>query len=411
MRILFLTQWFEPEPVFKGLAFAKELRDAGHEVDVITGVPNYPNGVVYPGYRVKWWHTTMIEGIRVTRVPLYPSHDSSAIARSLNYLSFGAASCLYGCLMPRKHDVMYVYHPPMSSGVAGAIIGMLRRVPFVIDVNDLWPESLTPAGMVRNRWVISLVGAVCSWVYRRAAKIVVVTPGMRDLLIERGVPADKLSVIYNWSDEQALQLPPADATAAVAVKLGMEGRFNVVFAGTMGKSQALGTAIRAAKRIEAIEPKVQMVFVGGGVEVDNLKQLALTLGTTNVRFVPRMPMNEVGSVLAAAQVLLVHLKDDPLFRITIPGKTQAYLGVGKPILIAVIGDAADLIRWSGGGRLALPEDEASLTATILEMARMPADELAAMGARGKDYYNEHLLLATGASKFLALLHSIARRSR
>lgn len=404
MRILLLTQWFDPEPAFKGLVFAKALQEAGgHDVEVLTGFPNYPDGKLYPDYRVTWLQRETLNGIPVNRVPLYPSHSSSAVARVLNYASFAISSFAYGAFAAAKADVIYVYHPPVTAALSAALISMVRRVPFVLDINDLWPDSLRASGMLRNKWALALAGKVCMWTYGRASRITVGTPGTRDCLIERGVPPERIEVIYNWCDEQALRLPDV----VDGSKFGMEGRFNVVFAGTMGKGQALDAVIRAAKLVQEVDQRVQFVFVGGGIEVNNLKKLAAELHVGNVRFVNRMPPNEVGRVLAAADVLLVHLKNDPLYKITIPSKTQAYMSVGKPILMAVEGDAAQLVASAGAGYSAMPEDEASLADAVVRMARLPAASLAEMGIRGAEFYASNLSLAIGTQRFLDLLHTAA----
>jgi glycosyltransferase involved in cell wall biosynthesis len=391
-----MTQWFDPEPAFKGLVFAKGLRDAGHEVEVVTGFPNYPGGKVYPGYRIKWLQRDQMDGVLVNRVPLYPSHDSSAIGRVLNYVSFAVCACICGIFGVRKADVIYAYHPPMPVGLAAAVVGMFRRTPFVVDINDLWPDTLEATGMMRSKLALRIVDKLCQWIYRRASRITVGTPGFRRRLIGRGVPAGKIEIIYNWCDEQALQLP----RQASPGEFGMEGRFNVVFAGNMGKAQALHSVIRAAKQVRLIAPRVQFVFVGDGIEARNLQSLAKDLRIDNLRFLPRMPMAEVGRVLAAADVLLVHLKDEPLFEITVPSKTQAYLAVGKPILMAVKGDAARLITDSGAGVCALPENEESLVNAVLDLARMPSAALDEMGKRGSEYYARHLSIAVGVERFL-----------
>lgn len=405
MRIQFITQWFEPEPTFKGLAFARALKEAGHDVEVITGFPNYPAGVLYPGYRIRFLQRETIDGVLVNRVPLYPSHSSSGLARAFNYVSFAVSSCLFGIFGAGDADVIYVYHPPLTTSISAAIVGFFRRTPFVIDVNDLWPDTLRATGMIRSERLLGIAGRVCSWTYRRAARIVVGTPGFRRKLIERGVPEVKIDLIYNWSDEVALRAAPPAEMKPVD---GLAGRFNVVFAGTMGKAQGNDAVVRAAKLVEAAAPSVQFVLVGGGIEVDNLKALARSLDCRNLLFLPRMPMNQIGAVLERADVLLVHLRADPLFEITLPSKTQAYMGAGKPVLMAVKGDAADLISAAGAGRCALPGDEASLAATVIELARTPAAELAAMGRRGADYYSEHLSLRIGAGKFVDVFRRAAK---
>jgi len=405
MHILLISQWFEPEPTFKGLVFAKSLKRAGHEVEVITGFPNYPGGKLYPNYKIKWLQKEIIDEVRVNRVPLYPSHDSSAIRRVLNYVSFAASACLYGIFGVRKPDVIYVYNPPMSVAFAAAVVSLIRRTPFVVDICDLWPDSLEASGMIRSKRVLGWAGKVCQWIYRRASRIAVVTPGFRQKLIERGVPSAKIEIVFNWCDEHALRLP----THVNRNEYGMGERFNVVYAGNMGKAQALDAVIRAANRVQLIDPRIQFVFVGDGIELENLKVLARELQVGNLRFLPRMPVTEVGKVLAAADVLLVHLKDETLFEITIPAKTQAYMAAGKPILMAVKGDAARLIERSGAGLCALPGNEESIADAVLRMAGLPSATLDEMGKRGSEFYAHNLSMAVGVEKFLTLFNTVVAR--
>lgn len=405
MRILLLTQWFDPEPTFKGLLFARKLQQLGHEVEVITGFPNYPGGKLYPGFRQTWRSRENIEGIVVTRVPLYPSHDGSAVKRLLNYFSFALTSCLYGIFGAKKADVIYVYHPPMTVGLSGALIGLFRNTPFVYDIQDLWPDTLRATGMIGNERALSVVSSVCNWIYRRASHVVVLSPGFRKLLIERGVSDSKMSVIYNWCDETSLQIPEH-----TGVDLSfMDGRFNVVFAGNMGKAQALNIVIDAAKIVVSQNAQVQFVFVGGGIEVDNLKKMSAELALQNVRFLPRMQMNEVGAVLAKADALLVHLKDDPLFEITIPSKTQAYLAVGKPILMAVGGDAADLVLRADAGIAVKPENADSLADGVLQMAKLPVERRETMGKNATEFYARELSLDVGVERFMKVFNQVIAR--
>lgn len=395
MKILLLTQWYDPEPSFKGQAFARELCRRGHDVQVITGFPNYPGGKVYAGYKIKPFQREQIEGVDVCRLALYPSHDGSGVKRALNYISFAASSCLFGIFGARKPDVIYAYHPPLTVGMSAALIGMFRRTPVVYDIQDMWPDTLKATGMLSNPRALALIGRACAWVYRRARSLVVLSPGFRDLLLARGVPSSKIEVIYNWCDEAALRVP-----ASAVIPECMNERFNVVFAGTMGYAQALDVVIEAAGKVASVNPAIQFVFVGGGVDVDRLKAIAAKVSPTNVTFIPRVPMNEVGSILNAADVLLVHLRDDPLFSITVPSKTQAYMAVGRPILMAVRGDAAELVRASACGEAVEPENAGEIAGAVLRMAALSPDERQRMGQRGADWYRQELSLETGVSRFI-----------
>ncbi|QLI83154.1 glycosyltransferase family 4 protein [Chitinibacter fontanus] len=404
MRILLITQWFDPEPTFKGLVFARALRAEGHEVEVITGFPNYPNGKIYPGYRIKWRQVEQVDGIRINRVPLFPSHDGSAVKRVLNYASFAISSCLYGIFAVRKPDVVYVYHPPLTVGLSASVVSCFRRVPFVYDIQDLWPDTLAATGMINNKRALSIVSSLCGFVYKSASKLVVLAPGFKEKLIERGVAPEKIEVIYNWCDEQALQ----DVASINSHEIGLNERFNVVFAGNMGKAQGLDSVLDAAKLVLISSPQVQFVMVGGGLEVELLKKRVESEQISNVLFLPRMPMNEVGKVLAAADVLLVHLKDDPLFAITIPSKTQAYLAVGKPILMAVRGDAADLVTQSHAGLSVAPENAVEMAKGIENLAKKSPEELSVMGGNAAKFYQQHLSVQVGVRKFIAIFSAVLK---
>ena len=398
LKILILSQWFEPEPCAKGLAFATALRDLGHSVEVLTGFPNYPGGKLYPGYGLKPVRVDTIDGLRVVRAPLYPSHDSSAMRRIFNYASFAASALVVGMLCTRRPDVIYVYHLPATAGVAGVMMSKLRGVPFVFDVQDLWPDTLRATGMMQNRRALALVERVCQFVYRRAARIITVSDGIRDTLVARKVPADKIDVVYNWCDEAAIQAGTAAPPPAV-----MAGRFNIVFAGTMGKAQALEAVLQAARLVAVSRPDIQFVFIGSGVELDRLKALKQELALDNVVFVPRVPSSEVGAYLKAADALLVHLRDDPLFEITIPSKTQAYLAVGKPILLAVKGDAARIVEEGNCGVVARPEDPVDIAAAACRLYNMGADGRAVLSANAARHYVAKFSLAIGARRSMDTL--------
>lgn len=407
MRVLMLTQWFEPEPTFKGVSFARALMEQGHEVEVVTGFPNYPEGRVYPGYRIQLTHREVIEGIRVLRVALYPSHDANAIRRVANYVSFGASAAVFGTLLTRRADVIYAYHHPPTTGLAAAVVGAVHGTPFLLDIQDLWPDTLAATGMIRDRRVLWFVDQLNRWVYRRAAALVVNSPGFKAALVERGVPEHKIEVIRNWSPEDQLRMPEGSETEAAT---RLEDRFTVMFAGTAGKAQGLGAVLDAAKLLQETNPEVRFVLIGGGVEAGALEERAKNAALDNVRFLPRLPVAEIGLELAGADVLLVHLRDDPLFEITIPGKTQAYLSVGKPVLMAMRGDAARLIDESGGGVVCRPDDPEDLARAVRELARMEPAALAAMGARGQAFYRSNLSLEIGMRSFSKVFERV-RRSR
>ena len=397
MRILLLSQIFDPEPNVKGLMFARELTKRGHEVEVLTGFPNYPGGKVYPGYRIRPWTRENIDGISILRVALYPSHDKSASRRVLNYLSFAGVAALLGPLLVKKPDIVYVYHPPATIGLAAAAIGFFCQVPFVYDVQDLWPDTVAQSGMMTNPILMELLARWCRFVYRRAHHIVVLSPGFKSELVRRGVPEAKVDVIYNWCDEAAIQ--PKAPDPELASKLGLLNRFNVMFAGTMGTAQALGSVLDAAALCQYTLPNVQFVLVGTGIERATIEKKAADLKLSNVLFLPHQPMSAMGNLLAIADVVLVHLKDHPLFRITIPSKTQAYMASGKPIIMGVRGDAANLVSQSGCGLICEPENARSIAEAVARFAAMSDQQRSAMGEAGKEFYRHQLSFGSGVNRF------------
>jgi colanic acid biosynthesis glycosyl transferase WcaI len=402
MRILFVTQFFDPEPFYKGLGFATELARRGHEVEVLTGFPNYPGGKVYPGYRIRPWRREKIGAVSIVRVALYPSHDRSFIGRSLNYATFAVSAAIMGAALVRRPDVILVYHPPVTTGCAALALQLLLRAPFVYDVQDLWPDTLAATGMVRSGFVMRAIGRLCRLIYSRATCIAVLSSGFRERLIARGVPPEKISVILNWAAEEGSarlvgELPEDEA------KL-LRGRFNVVFGGNMGPAQGLGTVLAAAAIAATRLPDVQFVLVGSGVDTEGLRRRAQKEGLSNVLFLPRRPPAAMPALFERANVLLVHLRDDPLFAITIPSKTQAYLMAGRPIILAVRGDAAELVRASGGGIACVPGDPHALVGVVAEFREMSDAERSTMGRSGQVFYKERLSLQHGVTQFLAVLH-------
>lgn len=409
VRILIITEFFDPEPTIKGLAFATALAARGHQVQVLTGFPNYPNGRLYSGYKLRPVQRERHGNVEVVRVPLFPSHDRSAARRVATYLSFAASASLIGPLVTTRPDVVYVYHPPATVALAAMARTALRRVPFVIDIQDLWPDTLRATGMVNSRAVLKVVDMWCRRVYASAARVVVLSPGFRDALVSRGVPANKIDVIYNWATEDA------DAHTDAVSPRESAGFFDVVFAGTMGLAQALDVVLDAARIVAESDPGIRFVLIGGGVDKPRLERRAEAMQLENVRFLPPRPMQQMRSVLQSADALLIHLKDDPLFRITIPSKTQAYLQAGRPILIGARGDARDLVERAQAGIGFEPESPGALAEAVLALARQSPAARGEMGNRGRRYYESHLSVARGVDAFVCVFEKArdpaARRSR
>ena len=403
-RLILLTQWFDPEPTFKGLLFARALQDRGYDVEVVTGFPNYPGGKVYEGYRIRPIQRETQDGVAITRLALYPSHDGRALPRIANYVSFCLSVFIYLTLFARRADVIYTYHPPLTVGLAAAMAKLFRRTLTVLDVQDMWPDTLAATGMLNASLPLRIVGAVCRWVYARMTHIVVLSPGFKKLLISRGVPAEKVTQIYNWADESAISAAGANRPAVMPD----DGRFRLLFAGNMGLAQNLDVVIDAAQIVGHSNDKVDFCFLGGGLDTERVRKRASDEGLSCAHFFPKVSMAEVGSYLSAADCLLVNLRPDPLFEITIPSKTQAYMSAGRPIIIAVAGDAAALVEEAGAGIAVPPGDTQALANAVLKMAAMTGEERTTMANAARDYYDRHLSLDCGVGAFDTLFQAIRR---
>ena len=401
-RVLIITQWFDPEPTFKGLLFAKELVARGFDVKVITGFPNYPGGKLYEGYRIKLFQKEMIEGVSITRVPLYPSHDKSKLGRIANYISFSFSSLIYGLFFARRPDVIYVYHPPLTVSISASIIKLFRRVPVVLDIQDMWPDTLRATGMLSNSRLLGFISSTCNVIYSFVTKIVVLSPGFKNLLIERGVPDSKIEVVYNWTNEKVLR----NITGEMPKEISTIEGFKILFAGNVGNAQSLNVILDAAHLLKDDIPQPQFLVLGQGLQLDALKARANQLNLDNVHFIPAVGIEKVGSFLRNADALLIHLNSDPLFEITIPGKTQAYMAAGKPIIMGVRGDASNLVLRADCGVCFEPENSVALAEAVKSLILLDSNDLIRLGKNAEKFYDKNLSVKIGVDSFAKIFNQL-----
>jgi len=377
---------------------AKELQRLGHEVRILTGFPNYPEGRLYPGYRPRLWQRESLDGVPVLRAPLYPSHDASSVRRALNYLSFmvGSAPALWCGWRP---DVVYVYNL-VTLGAIAAVNSRVRSVPYVVDVQDLWPDSIFSSGMgvgVMRRPVQWL----CRLTYDHARRLVVLSPGFKKELARRGVAEDKIEVVYNWYDAES-EINRANVEAADK-EPALRGRFNIVYAGNLGAAQGLKAVVDAAAQTSRTRPEIQWVFLGTGIEEKSLKAHAAAVAPGATLFLPPRSRMDALNLMRQGDVLLIHLRDDPLFRITIPSKTQACLAVGRPILAGLRGDAAQLVQEADAGLVCEPGNAEALAASATQMATLPKVRLEELGRNGSRFYKSRLAMSQGVQRLERVL--------
>lgn len=402
-RVLFLSQWFEPEPVYKGARFVKGLQELGYEVEVLTGFPNYPTGKLYPGYQgKKLFMRETIDGVKVNRVWLYASHDRSGLKRLFNYFSFCFSAMFIGVFLIRKPHLVYVYHPPPTTGLAGIFLKIVFRSKIVYEIQDLWPDTLESTGMIKGRKILRAVSLLCSFIYRSVDKIIVSSPGFKKNLIGRGVPPAKIELIYNWYPNEEW-IPQVDQNRDDSEE---NNEFSVLFAGTQGLAQDLDTVLDASKILLGTNPSIRIKFLGDGVQTEYLKARVKKESLTNVTFLDRVSPVEALKLLKKASVLLVTLRDDPLFKITIPSKLQAYMAVGRPIICGVGGDADELILSSGGGFTCTPSNPQSLAETILKASVLGSVALQKISERGMNFYRARLSFQIGMKRTQEIISSL-----
>jgi glycosyltransferase involved in cell wall biosynthesis len=407
VRIAFISQWFDPEGGSAAIpgSMVRALEHRGHRVEVVTGYPNYPTGKLQDGYRVRLHDVEQRGRTTVHRVALYPSHDRSAVRRMLNFLSFMISSSTVGAWFARRAQVALVYSTPATVGLAGVVLRTVFRRPFVLYIQDLWPDTLVATGLVPRRYerlATRLLTTFCSLVYRRAGRIAVISPGMRCLLAQRGVPEEKVDVIYNWVDENVFR--------PVSVRLDPTA-FTLMYAGNLGDVQGLDVLVRAVGALTDL-PDLRVVLVGDGVARDSLSRLATELYVDDrIAFLGSRPVTEMAEMMATADVQLVSLQDLPLFHATMPSKVQAILACGRPVVISAPGDAAELVRASGAGLIAAPGDVRALAEAIRTAYALRGDELEAMGRAGREFYQRELSASVGAARMEAALEAAAERGR
>jgi colanic acid biosynthesis glycosyl transferase WcaI len=401
MKVLYLTQWFEPEPAMKGLGFVQELQARGIDCDVATGFPNYPGGRVYPGYAIRAFQREQMAGVQVDRLPLYPSHDSSSFGRALNYLSFLCSALIYLLARGRRYDAIYIYHPPVTPALAAALLTWWLRTPFVIDIQDLWPDSVEASGMRGAGLASRVLNGVCDFIYRQASAISVQSVGIRRELAKRGVPDGKLHVIYNWADEQAAE---ARGNLDLA-RFRLDGHFTFVYAGNFGKAQALEVLVEAAKIASRKNPRIRLLLVGTGVEDERIRERAERSDGVAIVHDP-IPKADVAVLLKSSDVLVAHLRPTPLYEITIPSKIPFYMAVGRPILAAIDGEAGRVVTDNDCGLSASGGDAGSIADAMIRFSETPPAQLGQMSAAARSAYSQHFAFASAMDATASLLRSL-----
>lgn len=388
MRILFLSDNFPPE----GNAPATRLHEhalrwvrAGHEVTVVTCAPNFPEGKLFPGYRNHWRRVELVDGIRVVRVKTYITANEGTIKRTLDYTSFMVTGFLAG-LFERRPDVVIATSPQFFCAVAGWALAGIRRLPFVFELRDLWPASITAVGAMRRGPVIGMLERLELFLYRRADAVVPVTHAFRSDLISRGIAADKIHVVINGVDLERYR--PAAKDAALEAEIDLAGRLVVGYLGTHGLAHALHRVLDAADLLRDRQ-EIVFVFAGGGAERANVEKAVEQRGLTNVRLVPRQPKEMMARLWSVCDIALIPLRDTPVFATVLPSKLFEAMGMGIAVLMSLPeGEATAIVRATGCGVCIPPEDAAAMSEALVHFLDHP-EELAKAKRSSADAASDH----------------------
>lgn len=387
MKLLLITQYFWPEN-FRVNDMVEGFVAAGHEVTVLTGFPNYPAGKIFPGYK-KWklFQRETYKGAKVVRVWLHPDHSLSIVQRLLNYGSFALTATVLGpFLTGLGFDRILVFQPgPFSAGFPAIVYKLLMRSPALIWVQDIWPDGLRDSGVVKNERLLRIVEWCARTVYAFFDTVMISSPGFKDPLVRMNVKPERICFLPQWSEDVYQSVMPDETLRA---EEGMGGRFNILFAGNVGVIQNLEMVLDVADQLREY-PDIHFVIVGDGIRLDALKEEARRRRLDNISFKGRKPLEAMPGWFALADVLLVQLKKSPIFDMTIPGKLQSYLACGKPVIAALDGTGAQVVREAGAGMVCEPDSPQSLKKAVLFLYNLPPEERIKMGLAGKAYYDRH----------------------
>ena len=398
MKILFLTENFPPETnaaatrVFERACYWTRW---GHQVTVVTCAPNFPHGRVFEGYENRWYAVEEMAGMRVVRMKTFIAPNRGVLWRIVDFLSFGASGFV-GAVLQARPDVIAATSPQFFAAVAGWAASVVRGVPFVFELGDLWPASISAVGAMRRNLLLRLVEQVELFLYRRSESVAALTEAFKDNLVRRGIPPEKIDVVRNGVDLP--RYAPQPRNAELAAEWGLEDAFVVGYVGTHGMAHALTNVLDAAERLRDV-PGLRFLLAGAGAERDMLLADAARRGLDNVVFMPPQPKDRMPDVWSLCDVALVHLKDMPAFAEVIPSKIFEAMGMGLPLLLAAPeGEASAIVLGHDAGLWVPPQDPAALAAAVVRLledgglrARLSKNSLAAAPEHSRETQAHEML--------------------
>ena len=409
MRILFFSHYFPPEgnaPASRVYENCRRWVEAGHRVTVVTCAPNVPDGKVYSGYRNRLRSREVVDGIEVIRVWTYLAANKGTAKRILNFVSYMVSASFFSLFL-KKPQVIIATSPQFFCGWAGLIVAWLRRVPFILEIRDLWPETIIAIGAMKNQRVLRFLYWLARRMYAGADRIVTVGEGYRENLIKLGVPADIVSVIHNGAD--LLFFTPGPPDPILRQEYGLEGKFVCSYIGTLGLCSGLEVVPRAALLLKEMgREDIVIMLVGDGAIREELADTCLRQKLDNVILPGRRPKDDVPGFIAASDACLAHLKKSELFKTVLPSKFFEAAAMAKPVIMGVAGHAAALVQRAGAGICIEPENHQELVESLIYLADHPA-EAEEFGRSGREYVIQHFDRDDLAKKYIHLIEEVGRK--
>ena len=407
MSLLFLTQYFPPEsnaPANRVYEFAKAWTEMGHQVQVLTGFPNHPNGVIHPGYRGKPFMRENLDGIEVIRTLTFATANKGKLRRMFQFFTFMVAAIVQGAFGAKRCDVVIATSPQLLVALAGYVLSVILRKPFVMEVRDIWPEAIVAVGLMKPGPVISALEIVERFLYRRAKSLVVVTNGFAEKIAAKGIDPSKIVVVPNAVDIRQFSILE-DKTPAKS-QFGLANKFVVSYIGTHGMAHNLATVVETAERFQDL-PDVHFLFAGDGAERKRIEALVAEKGLKNVTMLGQQSRQLVPSLIGMSDVCLVPLRKTPLFDSTIPSKIYEIMACGVPMIISVNGEARRLVERAKAGLGIEPESADHMEQAIREL-HASREKGETMGRNGARFVKEEFDRLRVASRYIRHLKHFAQ---
>ena len=385
MHILIVSQYFWPES-FRINDIARSLAKKDHLIDILTGKPNYPEGIIYSGYRSWGCQVEDWQGVKIYRVPIAARGIRSTLRLTLNYLSFVLSGLLFApwMLRKKKYDVIFIDAPsPIFQAIPASFLGWLKRCPVALWVQDLWPESAQATGYIRSAWALKLLESLVRFTYRHTDLLLVPSKAFQSPVAS--LAQGKMIVYYPNSVAAGFYSPPVATLPDIP---GLADNFSVLFAGNVGVGQAVEVIVDAAEKLRS-HPSIHFVVLGKGSRWDWLREQVKVRGLTNLQLPGQYPVETMPGLMRQASALLVTLANQPIFAATVPNKVQAYMAVGRPIVACLNGEGARLVHEANAGIVVPAEDATALANAVLQLYAMSAEEREKIGQNGRAYYKEH----------------------